>query len=142
MPPPTSAAGTPAILVKIPGTGGAATLDGYSMAKQGRGQQALVLTFVASTLGGLVTSIATLFALPYLVRVGYDVHSVEMVVIMLLALTLITVIAARDTLKGLIAGFFGLLLGAMGSDWIYATPEALPLSGQPGATTSMSMPGD
>jgi hypothetical protein len=51
-------------------------------------------------------------------------------------------IAARDTLKGLIAGFFGLLLAAMGSDWIYATPEALPLSGQPGATTSMSMPGD
>jgi putative tricarboxylic transport membrane protein len=75
MPPPTSAAGIPAILVKIPGTGGAAgaTLDGYPMAKQGRGQRALVLTFVAWTLGGLVTSIATLFALPYLVRVGYYV---------------------------------------------------------------------
>jgi putative tricarboxylic transport membrane protein len=47
-----------------------------------------------------------------------------MVVIMLFGLTLIAAIAARDTLKGLIAGFFGLLLGAMGSDWIYATPEA------------------
>ena len=117
--------GIPAILVNIPGTGGAAatTIDGYPMAKQGRGQQALVLTFVASTLGGLITSIATLFALPYLARLGYHVHSVEMVVIMLFGLTLIAVVAARDTLKGLIGGFFGLLLGAMGSDYIYATPR-------------------
>jgi putative tricarboxylic transport membrane protein len=94
--------GIPAILVNIPGTGGAAatTIDGYPMAKQGRGQQALMLTFVASTLGGLVTSIATLFALPYLARMCYYVHSVEMVVIMLFGLTLIAVVAARDTLKG------------------------------------------
>ncbi|MGH6944970.1 MAG: tripartite tricarboxylate transporter permease, partial [Geminicoccaceae bacterium] len=114
----------PAILINIPGTGGAAatTLDGYQMARQGRAPQALVLSFVASTLGGLVTTIATLFALPYFARAAYYVHSVEMVVIMLIGLTLIAVVAAKDTLKGLIAGFFGLLLGAVGSDYIYSAP--------------------
>ncbi|HSR72235.1 MAG TPA: tripartite tricarboxylate transporter permease [Kiloniellales bacterium] len=117
--------GIPAILVNIPGTGGAAatTLDGHPMAKQGRAQQALVLCFTASVFGGLVTSVATLFALPWLARVGYYMHSVEMVVVMLFALTLIAVIAARDTLKGLIAGFFGLMLGSMGADHIYAAPR-------------------
>jgi len=117
--------GIPAILVNIPGTGGAAatTLDGHPMAQQGRAQQALVLCFFASVFGGLITSAVTLFAMPYLARVGYYMHSVEMVVVMLFGLTLIAVIAAQDTLKGLIAGFFGLILGAMGADHIYAAPR-------------------
>src|SRR3990170_472168 len=41
--------GIPAILVNMPWTGGAAatTLDGYQMTLKGKGQQALVLCFVA-----------------------------------------------------------------------------------------------
>ena len=48
-------AGIPAILVNIPGTAGAAAtpLDGYPMAKAGKGQQALAISFVASSIGGL-----------------------------------------------------------------------------------------
>ncbi|MGH6947837.1 MAG: tripartite tricarboxylate transporter permease, partial [Kiloniellales bacterium] len=117
--------GIPAILVNIPGTGGAAatTLDGYPMAQQGRAQQALVLCFYASVFGGLITSAATLWAMPYLARVAYHIHSVEMVVLMLFGLALIAVVASEDTLKGLIAGFFGLILGAMGADHIYAAPR-------------------
>jgi putative tricarboxylic transport membrane protein len=117
--------GIPAILLNIPGTGGAAatTLDGYQMAKQGKAAKALALSFVASVLGGLVTSAATLLLLPYLSQVGFYVRSVEMIVIMLFGLALIAAIAAQDMLKGLIAGAFGLMLGAMGADHIYATPR-------------------
>ncbi len=50
-------------------------------------------------------------------------HSVEMIVVMLFGISLIATIAARDTLKGLIAGFFGLMIGAIGADHIYATPR-------------------
>lgn len=118
--------GIPAILVNIPGTGGAAatTIDGYAMAKKGQAQQALVLSFTSSVFGGLITSIAVVVALPYLVRLSYYVRSVEMVVIILFGLALIAVIAARDMLKGLIAGFLGLLIGAIGADNIYSTPRA------------------
>src|SRR3546814_13942599 len=107
------------------GTGGAAatTLDGYPMAQQGKGQQALMLCFFASVFGGLISSIITMFAMPYLARIGYYMHSVEMVVVMLFGLTLIAVIASHDTLKGLIAGYFGLMLGAMGAEPIYARSE-------------------
>jgi putative tricarboxylic transport membrane protein len=117
--------GIPAVLLNIPGTGGAAatTLDGYPMAKKGMAQQALVLTFVASTVGGMVTATMALFLLPYLSRVAYYLHSVEMVVVMLFGITLIAIIAAKDTLKGLIAGFLGLLIGAIGADHIYSTPR-------------------
>jgi putative tricarboxylic transport membrane protein len=117
--------GIPAILLNIPGTGGAAatTLDGFPMAQKGQAARALALSFVASVLGGLITSALTLFLLPYLSQVGFYIRSVEMVVVMLFGLALIAAIAAQDMLKGLIAGAFGLMLGAMGADHIYATPR-------------------
>ena len=118
-------AGIPAILVNIPGTAGAAAtpLDGYPMTKQGKGQQALAMSFVASTFGGLFTTILALAAMPVLAEVGYYMHSVEMIVVMLFGISLIASIASKDTLKGLIAGFFGLMIGAIGTDVVYATPR-------------------
>jgi putative tricarboxylic transport membrane protein len=118
-------AGIPAILVNIPGTAGAAAtpLDGYPMTKAGRGQQALAMSFVASSLGGLITTVLALVAMPVLARVGFYMHSVEMIVVMLFGISLIATIAARDTLKGLIAGFFGLMIGSIGTDVVYATPR-------------------
>jgi len=118
-------AGIPAILVNIPGTAGAAAtpLDGYPMARQGRGQQALAISFVSSTLGGLLTTVIALAAMPILARVGFYMHSVEMVVVMLFGISLIASIAARDTLKGLVAGVFGLMIGSIGADHVYATPR-------------------
>ena len=120
------AGGIPAILVRIPGSGGAAatTLDGYPMTQKGQAQQALVLSFVASVAGGLITTLATLALLPWLSQIGLYLRSVEMVVVMLFGLTLIAVIAARDTLKALVAGFFGLLIGVIGTDHIYSAPRA------------------
>jgi putative tricarboxylic transport membrane protein len=118
--------GVPAILVKIPGSGGAAatTLDGYPMTQKGQGQQALVLSFTASVFGGLITTLATIALLPWLSKLGLYLRSVEMVVVMLFGLTLIAVIAAKDTLKGLIAGLFGLMIGVIGTDHVYNTPRA------------------
>lgn len=118
-------AGIPAILVNIPGTGGAAAtpLDGYPMTQQGRAPQALAMSFTASTFGGLFTCIVAILALPLLTQVVYYVHSVEMVVIMLFGMSLIAAIAARDPLKGLIAGLFGMMLGSIGADHIYGTPR-------------------
>lgn len=118
-------AGIPAILVNIPGTAGAAAtpLDGYPMTKQGKGQQALAMSFVASIAGGLLTTILALIAMPWLSQVAFYLHSVEMIVIMLLGISLIASIAAQDTLKGLIAGLFGLMIGFIGADVVYETPR-------------------
>ena len=118
-------AGIPAILVNIPGTAGAAAtpLDGYPMAKQGKGQQALAISFVASCIGGLLTTIIALAAMPVLARVGFYMHSTEMIVVMLFGISLIASIAAQDMVKGLIAGFLGLMIGSIGTDVVYATPR-------------------
>ena len=118
--------GITSILLNIPGNGGSAAtcIDGYPMAKKGLGQQALVLSFVASTVGGMLTAGMSIFLLPYMAKLAYYLHSVEMVVILLFGITLIASIASEDMLKGLIAGFFGLLIGAIGADHIFSTPRA------------------
>lgn len=118
-------AGVPAILVNIPGTAGAAAtpLDGYPMAKQGKGQQALAISFTASCIGGLLTTVIALMTMPILARVGFYMHSVEMIVVMLFGISLIASIAAQDMVKGLIAGFLGLMIGSIGTDVVYATPR-------------------
>ena len=118
-------AGIPAILVNIPGTAGAAAtpLDGYPMAVAGRGQQALAISFVASVLGGLLTTIAALMLIPWLSQVAFHLHSVEMIVVMLFGISLIATISADDTIKGLIAGLFGLMIGYIGADVVYEAPR-------------------
>lgn len=117
--------GATAILINIPGNGGAAAtvLDGYPMSRKGLGQQALAISFTASVIGGLFTTILAVLAMPWFAEVAFHLHSVEMIVIMLLGISLIATIAARDTMKGLIAGFFGLMLGAIGADHVYETPR-------------------
>lgn len=117
--------GITSILLNIPGNGGSAAtcLDGYPMARKGLGQQALVLSFVASTVGGMVTALMSIFLLPYIARLAFYMHSVEMVVILLFGITLIASVASDNMLKGLIAGFLGLLIGAIGADHIYSTPR-------------------
>src|SRR5919112_3788262 len=118
--------GIPAILFNMPGEGGAAatTLDGYPMTRKGQAQQALVLCFAASAFGGLITTVVTMALLPALGQLGLYFRSVEMVVVMVFGLTLIAAIAAKDLLKGLIAGFFGLMIGAIGVDPVFGTPRA------------------
>jgi len=47
-----------------------------------------------------------------------------MVVVILFGVTLIAVVSSGNTLKGLIAGLFGLLVGTVGPDHIYSVPRA------------------
>jgi len=118
-------AGIPAILVNIPGTAGAAAtpLDGYPMAVSGRAQQALAISFVSSVLAGLLTTVAAIILIPWLSRVAFHLHSVEMIVVMLFGISLIATISAEDKIKGLIAGFFGLMIGYIGADVVYEAPR-------------------
>jgi putative tricarboxylic transport membrane protein len=94
------------------------------MTQKGQAQQALVLCFAASAFGGLITTIATMALLPALGKLGLYFRSVEMVVVIVFGLTLIAAIAANDLVKGLVAGFFGLMIGAIGVDPVFGTPRA------------------
>lgn len=116
----------PAILFNVPGTGSAAAtcFDGYPMTQNGEGQRALSISFAASSLSGLVTSIVTIIALRYVGRIVYFFGTIESFVVIIFGLILIGQIAGKDPTKGFLAGLLGLLLGAVGYDHVYSVPRA------------------
>jgi len=74
-------------------------------------------------MGGLLTTLLALVLIPWLSQVAFYLHSVEMIVVMLFGISLIATISAEDNIKGLIAGFFGLMIGYIGADVVYEAPR-------------------
>lgn len=105
-----------AILLNTPGTPSsiATTFDGYPMAKQGRGDLALTVACLASVFGGLVGAVCLLMLAPMLATVALKFGPVEYFWLAILGLTLIASLGEGSTIKGLIGGCLGLLLGMVG----------------------------
>lgn len=108
----------PAILMRMPGTPGAAAclLDGYELTRQGRAAKALGISLVCGTIGGLVSIIVLIAMVVPLGNVVLAFASPETFALALFGLTLIAGLTERSFLKGMAAGFFGLLLTTIGLD--------------------------
>lgn len=107
-----------AILLNTPGTASAAmtTLDGYPMARNGRGGAALAISAVASFLGGTVSVIGlTLLAVP-LSKFALQFGPPEYFMLMLFALTAVSAFTGASIAKGLISALAGLMLATVGVD--------------------------
>ena len=119
-------AGAPAILVNIPGTAGAAAtpLDGYPDGAPGaRPAGARDLVHAPRPSAGCSPPSSRCSPCRGSPRSRSTSIRVEMIVVMLFGISLIATIAARDTMKGLVAGFFGLMIGCIGADHVYETPR-------------------
>ena len=105
-----------AVLLNTPGTPSAiaTTFDGYPMAKRGDGDLAITLACLASVVGGLVGAVFLLLLAPPLAEVALKFGPVEYFWLAVLGLTLIAALAEGSTIKGLIGGALGLLLGTIG----------------------------
>jgi putative tricarboxylic transport membrane protein len=116
---------TTSILVNIPGEAASVVtcLDGYQMAKQGRGGPALGIaafgSFIAGTLG--VVGV-TILAVP-LAKFALRFASPEYFGLCLLGLTLVTYLSIGSVIKAIIMGTFGLILSCVGLDSIQGTPR-------------------
>jgi len=108
----------PAILMRMPGTPGAAAclLDGYELTRQGRAAKALGVSLVCGTIGGLVSIIVLIAMVVPLGNVVLAFASPETFALALFGLTLIAGLTERSFLKGMASGFFGLLLTTIGLD--------------------------
>ena len=106
-----------AILLGIPGTGAsiATTFDGYPMTKKGQGGKALGMAILVSFTGTLLSILALMFIAPAIASVAVQFGPVEMFGVVFFALTLVTLLAGKDLLKGLISMFIGLSLSMVGT---------------------------
>lgn len=105
-----------AILVNVPGTGGAAatTFDGYPMTRQGLAVTALSISATASALGGSIALVTLIIMSPFLIELVLAFGSPEYFVVAILGLSMISIVAKTSMLKGMIAGAFGMLLATVG----------------------------
>ncbi len=107
----------PAILLNIPGTPSSICtgFDGFPMAKRGEGLRALRIGITASLIGGLI-SLASLwfFTPPPLARVAINFSAIEKFLIIVFALTIIAALSKGSMIKGIFAGFAGVLISLIG----------------------------
>jgi putative tricarboxylic transport membrane protein len=105
-----------AILLNIPGTTSSAvtTLDGYPMSKRGEAITALAISTSSSLLGGLISVTIILLATPLLAEFILLFGSPEYFMLTMLGIAVIAAISKGNLLKGLIAGFFGLMITSIG----------------------------
>ncbi|UTF54809.1 tripartite tricarboxylate transporter permease [Natronosalvus rutilus] len=105
-----------ATLLNIPGTGASActTLDGYPMSKQGKAITALSVSITASIIGGVLAITIVILATPVLSEFVLLFGSPEYFMMAVLGIAVIAVATQGNVLKGLIAGFFGLLMMSIG----------------------------
>jgi putative tricarboxylic transport membrane protein len=107
-----------AILLNIPSHSAAAIvcLDGYPMAKQGRAAEGLVMSAIASFVGGSLAIIVVMSFAPPLARFALRFGPAEYVSMMVLGLLSASVLAQGSLLKALGMVLLGLTIGLIGID--------------------------
>ena len=106
-----------AVLLGAPGSASASVtmLDGYSMARQGQAKRALSLAFLSSMAGGLIGAVGLTLAIPLARPLVLSFGSPELFMLTILGVSLAAVLSRGNVVKGLTAGFLGLLLGLVGT---------------------------
>lgn len=108
----------PAILIKTPGTPGAAVtvLDGYQLNLQGKPGKALGISLVTGTIGGLISVVFLIFLVVPLAQITLAFSPAEYFSLTLFGLTIISSLGGPSMLKGLLSGLAGLLFATIGLD--------------------------
>ncbi|MEM6712303.1 MAG: tripartite tricarboxylate transporter permease [Pseudomonadota bacterium] len=116
----------PSILLNIPGTAASAAtaMDGYPLAKQGRGGEALGLTTTASFIGTVIGTMALLVFVWALLLISKNIASPEKAMLALFGILLSGTLMSEDlVIKGWISGLIGLAMAMVGLDPLLSEPR-------------------
>ena len=106
------------ILINTPGDGAAvaATFDGYPMALQGRAEQALAISAIASFIGGTTATVIMAFVAVPVSRFALKFGPAEYFMLFLFALSATASMTEGNAIKGFISMVFGLMVATIGTD--------------------------
>lgn len=115
-----------AIMINIPGTPSAAAtaLDGFILAKQGHGGQAIGVGVIASFIGSLFSIVILIFLTPFLYKIALKFGQWEYFLISVFGIMICGNLSTQSTpIKGWIVGFLGIFTAMIGLDAVYAFPR-------------------
>jgi len=106
------------ILINTPGTGQnvATCFDGFPMAQQGKAARAIGIAATSSLVGGLFGVIILVAMMPLMKRMMMAIGSSEYFMLALMGVSIISLLSKGSMIKGLISGFFGILISFIGFD--------------------------
>ncbi len=109
---------TTSILLNVPGESASVVtcLDGYQMARKGRGGAALGIAAISSFVAGTVGVIGLMLIAPPLARFALSFSSPEYFALMSLGLAMVVLLAGKSLIKALLAMLVGLWIAGMGTD--------------------------
>jgi putative tricarboxylic transport membrane protein len=109
---------TTSILLNIPGEASSVVtcLDGYQMARKGRGGAALGIAAISSFIAGTFGIVALTLLAPPIAEFALRFSSPEYFALMVLGLSLVVVLGGSSLLKALLSLLIGLWLTSIGTD--------------------------
>lgn len=115
----------PTTLMRIPGTPSSAayTDDAYALMRAGRHEESLGVSLVFSVVGGLLGSLALIFAAPQLAKMAFQFTTYEYFWLCLLGLSCAAIVSRGSRLKGALALVIGLLLSTVGLGTVHSVPR-------------------
>lgn len=107
-----------AILLNIPGEVAAVptAIEGYPLARQGRGGQTLVICMLSSFTGSMVALVCLAFFAPLLADLALKFGPFEYLALMIFSLSCAAGLGGGSIFKGLSSAFIGLLIATIGVD--------------------------
>lgn len=113
------------VLLNTPGTPEAAatTWDGYPLAKQGKGEKALLTALYSSVTGDAFSSVLLILVAAPLAAVALYMGPPEIFALICLSMTIIAGMGAQSLTRGLIAAALGILVGTVGMEPVSALPR-------------------
>jgi len=108
----------PSIMFGVPGTGAdaATIIDGYPMAKKGQAGRALGASLGASGVGGVIGALVLAALIPVLEPIVLSFSPAEFFLLALLGITFIAFLSGSNLVKGIVVGFYGMMLAFVGMD--------------------------
>ena len=113
------------VLLNVPGEAASVItcIDGFQMAKQGRGGTALGIAAIGSFIGGIAATIALVVVAKPLSTLALSFGPPEFFGLMLVGLCLVTGLAGRSLIAGILMTVVGLLLAMVGIDPVRGAPR-------------------
>lgn len=110
----------PAILINIPGSPAsvATCFDGYPLAQKGQSVKALGLGLICSAIGTIFATLVLIALAPFLARIAIMFGNYEYFAVALFSLTMISGLAGKSLIKGLMSGLFGAMFATVGLEHV------------------------
>lgn len=116
---------TTSILLNTPGESASivTALEGFQMAKRGRGGPALATAAIGSFVAGTISTVAITFFAPFVAGIALAFQPADYFALMVVAFVSVSSLVGHSIVRGLASLFVGLFLGIIGIDVLTGQPR-------------------